>query len=388
MGTVRVGVDAHVLDGRYQGSRTWLVEILRRAPAAAPDITFVVYSADPGHSAELVGDAPVEHRALPSGNPITGNPITRNLITWPRLIREHRLHLLVTQYFCAPRYASRQVPVIHDVLFQTHPEFFPFRYRWRNRILVGWAARHARSIITVSEYSRQQIAACYGRDPADIAIVNNGVDASSFRPPGAGATATHDDASIERADGPASVTGGRPFALFVGRLEPRKNLRLVLDAFDRLDDAAARLVVVGRDDFEDPQVLDRLARTGRALHLVDVPDAELRLLYRDAAVLVFPSRGEGWGIPILEALAAGTPVIASDVTAIQEAGGPACHYFSPELPDAADRLGGLLAAALSGRLPFDAAAATAHVRALSWDHSAEQFLRAIRATAGGRDRRP
>lgn len=363
MGTVRVGVDAHVLDGRYQGSRTWLVEILRRVPAAAPDITFVVFSGDPARSAGLIGDAPVEHRVLPPAN-----PITRNLVTWPRLIREQQLDLLVTQYFCAPRHARRQVPVIHDVLFQTHPEFFPFAYRWRNRILVGWAARHARSIITVSDYSRGQIAASYGRDRSAIAIVNNGVDAASFRP------------AATPAAGADTVTAGRPFALFVGRLEPRKNLRLVLDAFDRIDDPDARLVVVGRDDFEDPAVLARLARADRALHLVDVPDAQLRELYRDAAVLVFPSLGEGWGIPVLEALAAGTPVIASDVTAIPEAGGTSCHYFAPSAPDAADRLAGLLAAALAGRLPFDAAAAAAHVRDLSWDHAAEQFIAAIRGT--------
>lgn len=367
MGTARVGIDAHVLDGRYQGSRTWLVEILRRAPAAARDITFVVYSTDPRKAAALIGDAPVEYRELPAAN-----PITRNLVTWPRLIRDHRLDLLVTQYFCAPRDPRRQVPVIHDVLFQTHPQFFPFAYRWRNRILVGWAARHARSVITVSEYSREQIAAAYGRNRSAIAIVNNGVDAGSFRP-------AADGAADGAAEG-ASVTGGRPFVLFVGRLEPRKNLRLVLDALDRIDDPDARLVVVGRDDFEDPAVLDRLACEDRAVHLVDVPDAQLRQLYRDAACLVFPSLGEGWGIPVLEALAAGTPVVAADVTAIPEAGGPACHYFSPAAPGAADRLADLLAAALAGRLPFDAAAAADHVDELSWEHAAEQFLRAIRST--------
>ena len=377
MGALRVGLDAHVLDGRYQGSRTWLVEILRRVPAMAPDITFVVYSADRRRVTELLADAPVEHRALQPGN-----AITRNLVTWPRLIREHHLDLLVTQYFCAPRHPGRQVPVIHDVLFQTHPQFFPFKYRWRNRILVGWAARHARSVITVSEYSREQIALCYGRDPAAIAIVNNGVDAASFHPvPG-----DADPAAEARETGALTetVTGGRPYALFVGRLEPRKNLRLLLDAFDRIDDPDVRLVVVGRDDFEEPQVLDRLAATDRAVHLVDVADAQLRELYRDAAVLVFPSLGEGWGIPVLEALAAGTPVLASDVTAIPEAGGPACHYFSPTAPDAADRLAELVTAALSGLLPFDQQAAAAHVRSLSWDHSAEQFLRAIRATSGER----
>ena len=145
MGSLRVGVDAHVLDGRYQGSRTWLLEILRRAPALAPEITFVVYTADPGNAARLLDSAPVEHRTL-----VPVNPIKRNLLTWPRAIADDRLDLLVTQYFCSPRAAGSQVPVIHDVLFETHPEFFPFKYRWRNRLLVSWSAKKARLVMTVS----------------------------------------------------------------------------------------------------------------------------------------------------------------------------------------------------------------------------------------------
>ena len=372
MGLLRVGVDAHVIDGRYQGSRTWLLEILRRAPGLAPDITFVVYAADPENAARLLGSPPVDYRRLEPGG-----PVKRNLLTWPRLVRQDGLDLLVTQYFCSPRVARRQVPVIHDVLFETHPEFFPLRYRWRNRLLVAWSARHARWVMTVSEYSREQIARAYGRDPATIAIVNNGVDVESFAP------GTTDAASPSNT---SSVTGGLPYGLFVGRLEPRKNLRLALAALKLLPDPAARLVVVGRNDFESPEVLAELAAEPRAVHLVDVSDEFLRALYRDASVLLYPSLGEGWGIPVLEALAAGTAVIASDVTAIPEAGGGTCHYFSPTSPDAAQRLAELLGAALAGRLEFDADSAAAHVRSLSWEHSAEQFIAAVRAaTALGTD---
>ena len=377
MGLLRVGVDAHVLDGRYQGSRTWLLEILRRAPALAPDITFVVYSADPDTTARLLESAPVEHRVL-----TPENPVSRNLRTWPRNIRNDDLALLVTQYFCSPRAARRQVPVIHDVLFETHPDFFPFRYRWRNKLLVSWSARHARLVMTVSAYSAAQIANAYGRDPASIVVVNNGVDAGAFSN-----AAAFSDADVTRTD-PAgagnpisaglSVTGGLPFALFVGRLEPRKNLRLALAALRLLPDRNARLVVVGRNDFEAADVLAELAAEPRVVHLVDVSDELLRALYRDAAVLLYPSLGEGWGIPVLEALAAGTPVIASNVTAIPEAGGDTCYYFSPSAPDAADRVAELLGSALAGRLDFDAEAAAAHVQSLSWEHSAKQFIAGLR----------
>jgi glycosyltransferase involved in cell wall biosynthesis len=371
MKSLRVGVDAHVLDGKYQGSRTWLIEVLRRAPRIAPDITFVVYSNDPELSARLLEFAPVEHRKLPSVD-----PVSRNFIVWPRSVRRDRLALLITQYFCSPRIASTQITVIHDVLPETHPSFFPWPYRWRNRLLVSWSARRSRLVITVSEYSRKQIAQHYHRSAAEIAIVNSGVDASSFNSSEASTT---------------DVTGGLPYGLFVGRLEPRKNLRLALAALRLLPDTAARLVVVGRNDFEAPGVLTQLEAEPRAIHLVDVPDDMLRALYRDAAVLIYPSLAEGFGLPVLESLAAGTPVIASDVTAIPEAGGKSCHYFSPSAPDAADRLADLFALALQGRLEFDAAEAASHVSSLSADHAAEQFVGAIRLASsldrGGRQSR-
>jgi glycosyltransferase involved in cell wall biosynthesis len=198
---------------------------------------------------------------------------------------------------------------------------------------------------------------------AEIAVVNNGVDLSAFNSSEASTT---------------SITGGLPYGLFVGRLEPRKNLTLALAALRLSPEQAARLVVVGRDDFEDPGVLTQLEAEPRAIHLVDVPDDMLRALYRDAAVLIYPSLGEGFGLPILEALAAGTPVIASDVTAIPETGGSSCHYFSPSAPDAAETVAALFAQAVRGQLEFDAEEAASHLASLSWDRAAEQLVDALR----------
>ncbi len=364
MSGYRVGVDAHVLDGKFQGSRTWVLETLRRAPLLAPELTFVVYSGDPDRSAALLGDVPVEHRLLPPGG-----PVGRNLRFWPRAIRRDRLDVLVTQYFSPPRCPRRQLVVVHDVLFETHPEFFGRATRWRNKLLVGWSARRAGTVATVSEYSREQIARVYGRPSQEIVLVHNGVDV----PQTAGSGTL-----------PAQVPAGTRYALMVGRLEPRKNLALALEAFARVADPDVRLVVVGRDDFEDPRTLALLAAEPRAVHLSDVAQDELWELYRRATVFVFPSRGEGWGIPVLEALAAGTPVVASDATAIPEAGGTACTYLDVAAPGAPAALADLLEAAFAGRLPFDAAAAREHVAAFGWDRSAGELVTALRAAVGVR----
>ncbi|QHT54774.1 glycosyltransferase family 4 protein [Cellulomonas sp. H30R-01] len=360
----RVGVDAHVLDGKFQGTRTWVLETLRRAPALAPDLTFVVYSGDPARTASLLGDVEVEHRVLPPGG-----PVGRNLRFWPRAVREDRLDVLVTQYFSPPRYPDRQLVVVHDVLFETHPEFFGRGTRWRNKVLVGWSARRAGTVATVSEYSRSQIARVYRRRAEDVLLVHNGVEPP---PPTSAAL-------------PEQVPAGTRYALMVGRLEPRKNLALALDAFARVADPDVRLVVVGRDDFEDPTTLARLAAEPRAVHLSDVPQDELWELYRRATVFLFPSRGEGWGIPVLEALAVGTPVVASDATAVPEAGGAACTYVDLAAPDAAGAFAAHLTDAFAGRLVLDADAARRHVEAFGWDRSAAELVAALRRAAAVRE---
>jgi glycosyltransferase involved in cell wall biosynthesis len=277
-------------------------------------------------------------------------------------MRRDHLDLLVTQYFSPPRHARRQLVVVHDVLFETHPSFFGWKTRWRNKLLVGWSVRRAGAVATVSEYSRREISRAYGRPPERICVIRNGVDASAALVPGAL---------------PRQVPAGTRFALMVGRLEPRKNLRTLLAAFTRVPDPDARLVVVGADDNEDPAVLAALAADERAIHLTGVPQHELWALYREATVFVFPSLGEGWGIPVLEALAAGAPVVASSATAIPEAGGDACTYFDPTGPDPVGELGGLLVDAFSGDLPRYLPG-HAQVSRHSWDESAVSFITALR----------
>jgi glycosyltransferase involved in cell wall biosynthesis len=353
-------VDAHVLDGKFQGSRTWLTEIVSRLPELVPDVDVVVYTADPRRAATLLGGARIEHRALPHVP-----AIARIAAYWPYAVRRDRLDLLLTQYFAPFLQPERQIVVVHDVLFETHPEFFPPRQRLRNRALVRLSARRSRKVVTVSEYSRREIARAYRLDPADVAVVRNGVAPAPVL-----------------GDLPPPVDPDRPVLLFVGRLEPRKNLRLALDAFEAADVGDAQLVVVGRDDFEDPLTLSRLRATAGAVHLQDVDPGALAALYATAAALVYPSLGEGWGIPVVEALGAGTAVLASDATAVPEAGGAACTYFDPTAHDAPEVLARLMGAAVRGELGLDEAVRSDHLAGLTWDRSAEAFAGVVRDLLG------
>ncbi|WP_187279667.1 glycosyltransferase family 4 protein [Quadrisphaera setariae] len=349
----RIGVDGHILTGKRQGTRTWLHELLLRVPHLRPDVDFVVYTSD---VEELRGTYPapnVELRALPHVP-----AVVRLLAFWPWAVRRDRLDALLTQYFCPPVPARRQVVVVHDVLFEDFPEFFPPRTRWRNRLLVRLSARRAAQVLTVSEYSRRAIASAYGIPAEEVCVVHNG-------------------ASLP----PDEVTRARdeqtPFVLSVGRLEPRKNTALLLRAFAARGSSGGRLLVVGSPDGESPEVLRALEETEGVEHLGSVSPEHLEELYRTASALVFPSLGEGWGIPVLEALAHGCPVLASDRTAIPEAGGPACTYFDPGVPGAEQVLAGLLDSALEGTLPHDPELALAQVRAHTWDASAQELAAAL-----------
>ena len=360
----RIGIDAHVLVGKMQGSRTWLVNVVGRAVARHPDATYVIYSDDPVRAATMIAGANVEHVRLPRVP-----RALRLLAVWPWLVHRDRIDALLTTYIAPPLVpGARQVVVVHDILFETHPAFFAFGMRWRTRLLTRISAKRARLVVTISRYSRDSIARTYRIDPDRIVEVRCGTS-----PPRTGA--------ITR----SPIRDGRPYLMMVGRLEPRKNLALTLDAFARLSPGAARLVVVGKPDGENPETLARLSSMADVVHVAGIDDRGLGDLYANAAALVFPSAGEGWGIPVLESLALGTPVIASNVTAIPESGGDAASYFDLDAPDRIERLAALMQAAVEGRLPFDAARARAHVARHDWDGPANAFVDAIRRAFPARE---
>ena len=174
------------------------------------------------------------------------------------------------------------------------------------------ALRQADAVFTVSEYSRGKIIDWSGLPPERIVCVGNGVD-PSFSPLG------------------PQHPHSRPYLLYVGNQKPHKNVPGLVAAF-----AASRL----RRDFDllltggvSPAVADAAACGGvtdRVIGLGLVPDADLPALYRGAAALVMPSRYEGFGLPLVEAMACGTPVLSSNRTSLPEVGGDAVAYFAPD----------------------------------------------------------
>jgi glycosyltransferase involved in cell wall biosynthesis len=257
---------------------------------------------------------------------------------------------------------SRLVVTVHDVAPLIYPESFPRRGRWFHRHGIRAAARRADLVITVSRAAAEELAAWTGIPADRVRVVHNGVDATAAQPDEVAATVA------------GAGLAGAPYVLCVGSHEPRKGVGTLVSAFARLPPGevdGARLALVGPSgwlerDLVDPRDAGRLGDRLRRVGFV--PDVELRALYAGARVFAFPSRHEGFGLPLLEAMAQGTPVVCADIPSLREVSGGAARLVAPGDVDA-------WAAALAGVLTDSAArqglaaAGRRRVAAFSWERT-------------------
>ncbi len=242
-----------------------------------------------------------------------------------------------------PVLAKRKLAVVHDIHVLQHiasPDEYPEDYTWRYKF---WATRATRRgvraadrLIADSRYTSQEVQSLL-RVPADrITTIHLGVDHSRFHP-------RIDRAALDRVRKRYALP--QSFYLFVGPFSRKKNLRLIVEAYvthasgDPRRDVFLPVVVVGdpRRNKLYTDTLVRIERTGRAdlfRFLGFVPDDDMPALYRAARALLYPSLYEGFGFPVLEALACGSPVAASNRTSIPEVVGEAALLFDPTRPEA------------------------------------------------------
>ena len=214
------------------------------------------------------------------------------------------------------RAGIRAVVTIHDLIFLRHPEY----YHWFDARIYEWkfrqALREADHIIAISQRTRQDILELGGAQYADrISVIYQ-----SFAPHYSGIVTDDRKAAVRQ-----RYQLPQRFVLNVGTIERRKNLAVAVEAVDLLPQDI-HLVAVGR---QTPYVRE-LPHSDRLHLLSGVPDADLAAIYSLAEAFVYPSRYEGFGIPIIEAIAAGLPVVACTGSCLEEAGGPYSRYVSPD----------------------------------------------------------
>jgi glycosyltransferase involved in cell wall biosynthesis len=374
----RVGLDAHLLsltqNYRGAGINGHIYQLLSHLPATGAPFDYIAYLYDRafhppvGLPADAAGRMTVRRSHWD-----TRNPWRRIAWEQTRLAAEsRRLDLLHGLAYAAPLAAAcPTVVTVHDLSFLR----FPSAFRRFNRVYLSWmtraATRRAARVIAVSESTRQDVIRLCGVPAERVIVIPNGVS-PEFCPADAA-----DVAVFRRQKGLPDR-----YILFLGTLEPRKNLVRLVDAYAQWRDAAPagcraiKLVVAGGKGWFYEQVFARV----QALGLTDmvlfpgfVPAGELPWWYRGAALFVYPSLFEGFGLPVIEAMACGTPAITSTASSLPEVAGDAALLVDP------DDTAGLAAAigqvledpATAARL---AAAGPVQAAQFSWPRTAQETV--------------
>jgi glycosyltransferase involved in cell wall biosynthesis len=376
----RIGVDFHTFDGPYQGSRSHLLGLYRDTVRRAPEYDFVFFcgqptrlrEADPAFAMPNVQCVEMPHK---SGLARLGWQLAL-------LQRKHRIDLLHVQYRMPVLPLGACAVTVHDTLFETHPQFFSRGGRRMARFTGRRSVKNAALLMTVSEFSLREIARLYGVDPLAITITGNGVNLARFHPVSAEGDDDWNGADLVRA------LGAEPgeYLISVGRLEPRKNHLSLVRAYAQLPEPRPPLLIVGQRDFEHDEAfaeVETLGLAGEITFLERVADAELPALVRHARVFVYPSYAEGFGMPVLEAMASGVPVVTSNTTALVELAAGAALVVAPDDPKAiAGAIEQLLFdAGLRRRLSALGVEVAARYR---WDTAAKALLGAFRRFFAGR----
>lgn len=210
---------------------------------------------------------------------------------------------------------------IHDLIFLRFPQYFKFTDRLIYGLKCRYACRHADRIIAISEQTKRDIVEFYGTDASKIEVIYQSCD-DSFKLP-----------VSEEGKKEAALKYGLPdqYVLSVGTIEERKNLITIVRALKDIDQTY-KLVVCGRKRAYARQVeteIETLGLSDRVVFLPGVAFADLPAIYQNASVFIYPSLFEGFGIPIIEALYSGIPVVAATGSCLEEAGGPDSLYVAP-----------------------------------------------------------
>lgn len=317
---MRIGIDARKLHDF--GIGTYLQNLLRQLARLDQEWEYVLFCRPEDRSwFDTLGPnfRAVVERAAPYS--------VREQVSIPfRLVRE-RIDLFHSPHYVLPLLVPcASVVTIHDCIHLMFPQYLPNRLApLYARLFMWWAAHRSARVLTVSEASKRDILRFFDVRPDKITVIQNAID-DRFRTP-----APDEEAHRIR----ERFQLHEPFVLYAGNVKPHKNLERLIEAFHELHANGfdhLKLLIIGSD-------ISKYATLRRAVHahnlhkyvrfLGFVPDQTLAILYRLASVFVFPSLYEGFGLPPLEAMASGTPVVTSNVSSLPEVVGDAAVLVDP-----------------------------------------------------------
>ena len=358
---MRVALDVSAVPPKVAGAGRYVVEIARRLPGAGVDLTLVSRRDDADRWQTWSPDASVEP-LVPVGRAarlvfeawrLGATPVARAATVW------HGPH-----YTMPRRGATPTVVTIHDLTFFTHPQYHEPTKAAFFRRAIRYASAHARVLVCVSEFTARQLDQIVTDHPP-IVVAAHGVDLERFRP-----------------ETPSPLEGAEPpYLLFLGTIEPRKGLDTLLEAFAALSREVPELELwlAGQAGWADESVghlVDEHPARSRIRRLGFVDDASLPSLLARARAVVYPSRVEGFGLPVLEAMACGSTVVTSSGTVMEEIADGAALVCPPGDPTE-------LAATIQRAIGLDAATrldlghrARERAETFTWASSVDRHLEA------------
>jgi len=304
MGSMKVGVIAAEMEGRSTGVGRYLEGMLGGLERWRHGVRWHLYFQGDPQKVPLADGSTV----LPHFAGHHGSRVLWEQFRLPKLMARHEIDVIFGPSYSLPLAARRPSAVtIHDLSFELLPDEFAPRERWRRRVLARWSARKANRVFTDTEQMARMVAERYRVSSDRLAVIPLGIDSGQF--------------SSQPSDDDEGVLNGfgvrRPYLLWVGTLLERRLPQQILQAFDALRTAwpELQLVVAGANRMRRPGRLqtwiDELGVGEAVRQLGWVEEASLAPLYRGAELGFYISRHEGFGIPPLECLACGTPVVVS-----------------------------------------------------------------------------
>ncbi len=362
---MRIGIDVTALPTQLFGAGNYIVNLTRTLIRVDPTHDYFVFSKP--QQVELFagrGYAQVVQVSLPTRI----HRIAWEQTGFPWLIRKYQLDVVHSPHYTLPVFAPcAKVVTFHDMTFFLHPEVHLLYKEIFFRGIIPLSARRADALIAISQNTRTDIMRILPVNPKKLFTIPIGIE-PIFCP----ATPAKQSEILRKYDLPAD------FILYVGNLEPRKNLPRLLRAFATLVRRGLphSLVLVGSRGWMDEEIFATLRELnlGHRVYLPGyIPQADLPIFYSAASVFVYASRYEGFGLPVLEAMACGAPVITSNVASMPEIAGDAGILINPdreeELTDAIARV--LTDADLAARL---SRAGLERARGFSWERAAKETL--------------
>ena len=324
---MRIGLDARDALRREHGITVLTAFLLKGLAETGSGDEFIQYIDDyPSAASEAQGivEAPgFSARVLP------GRDIVWKQLRLPAALKQDRVAVFHSLTSTIPfRRPCRTVVTFCDLFHEVHPEFVPSKARRKMSWAFAHAARHADHVIAISENTKRDIVRFYGTPEEMISVIYPGVNPFYRR--------------LEQTTESETVLAGygvaKPFLLHVGGLTENRNITGILEALTLLkkDNVRPQLVLVGRPfwGFDLEALLQSRGLTDAVVHIAYASNEHLRILYNAAEVLLLPSFFEGFGIPVLEAMACGTPVVTSNTSALPEAAGDAGLLVDPREPAA------------------------------------------------------